>query len=129
MQYRYEGAYRFHVLNTFGVGVKRKDLLNTAIKFYISTYVVTWDPCASYGFETKTGRKLESNQVDSVPGVKKSACLKFPLTCIGASEVKFFFHIIKRGGKSRLRFPIKLLDFSIDLILPAALMTWGRLSL
>jgi hypothetical protein len=34
-----------------------------------------------------------------------------------------------QGGRSRIRFPMVLLEFFIDIILPAALWPWGRLSL
>jgi hypothetical protein len=34
-----------------------------------------------------------------------------------------------KAGRSRIRFPTRSFDFSIDLVLPATLWPWGRLSL
>jgi hypothetical protein len=34
-----------------------------------------------------------------------------------------------QAGRSRIRFSMKSLDFSVDLILPAGLWSWGLLSL
>jgi hypothetical protein len=34
-----------------------------------------------------------------------------------------------QAGRSRIRFPMKSLDFSVNLILPAVLWPWGRLGL
>jgi hypothetical protein len=41
----------------------------------------------------------------------------------------FGWNTMLHAGRSWIRFPMRSLDFSIDLILPAALWPWGQLSL
>jgi hypothetical protein len=49
--------------------------------------------------------------------------------CNVQSSCTQYWGTILQTGKSRVRFPIGLLDFLVYLILPAALWAWGRLSL
>jgi len=48
---------------------------------------------------------------------------------MGLAVAQLFEALRYRAGRSRVRLPIVSLEFFIDLILPAALRPWSRLSL
>jgi hypothetical protein len=72
---------------------------------------------------------LEVSDTKSVIKTRKLRCGNSSIFGVYNKGTSVTWGTMLQVGRSRVRFPIRLLDFSIDLMLPAVLWPWGRLSL
>jgi hypothetical protein len=62
-------------------------------------------------------------------GADANIILTWIMHNLGARGSVVDWGTMQKAGRSRVRVPMRSLDFSIDIILPTALWPWGRLSL
>jgi hypothetical protein len=76
-----------------------------------------------------SGCEVEYRSHDVRASTLKISLIQVPTVFVGARAGVVDSGTMIQAGRSRVRFLMRSLDFSIDLILPAALRPWGRLSL
>jgi hypothetical protein len=85
-----------------------------------------------YFFETDTNTNCASAQLFAIPATQTHSTrdnLEIILHLLAPCSGVVGSGAIPEAGKSWVTFPMTSVDFSVHLILPAALRTFGRLSL
>jgi hypothetical protein len=120
------GYHRFgeHTAPIFNVKVPRKRCparLHIIVTYKTTVWTLTTLKVWTFILELFVSRILRATMFCYIC---TDRCLAF-----GAHGNVFDIGTMLQAGRSSVRFPKKSLDFSIGLIIPAALRPWGRLSL
>jgi hypothetical protein len=113
------------LLSDFDKSVYCRRTVSFAGPFSLDHYKVYVSPFK----RTNEVLRIFCNEISTVRVFPYVLFTSFILRFIVLKAPNFCWGTVLQAGRSRVQFPMRSLDFSIDLTLPSALLLWGRVSI